>query len=157
MFARGPQAVLPALRCCHLGLSALEVLRNHVNSLLKQRHTECLVHLYFLSYLPAASGCLNSVTHVMCSSTSGGAVLVCVFPLPGYLENSKKFFNSLSEVGTRQLCKYGSSQHMEFLLSVSSGEPLTCPGCCCLPRLLELYQHKLRYQTSRAGNSWDMG
>lgn len=42
MFARGPQAVLPALRCCHLDLSVRELLRNHVNLPLKWGFTKAV-------------------------------------------------------------------------------------------------------------------
>lgn len=49
MFARGPQAVLPALRCCHLGLSVLEVLRHHVKWLLKWGLTEPALCTYVSS------------------------------------------------------------------------------------------------------------
>lgn len=96
MFARGPQAVLPALRCCHLGLSVWELLRNHVNLLLKWGFTEGSVHLCFFDKVPAVLSQLNYLTHWTQNSLAGGAsVGLWAFLLPGSLANSKKCLNSL--------------------------------------------------------------
>lgn len=96
MFARGPQAVLPALRCCHLGLSVRELLRNHVNSPLKWGFTEGSVHLCFFNKVPAALSQLNYLTHWMQNSSTGGAsVGLWAFLLPGSLENSKESLHPL--------------------------------------------------------------
>lgn len=76
MFARGPQAVLPALRCCHLGLSVRELLRNHVNSPLKRGFTEGSVHLCFFDKVPAALSQVNWFTQCR-SHRQEGQVLGC--------------------------------------------------------------------------------